>query len=177
MCCLLLAINPILGCDSVSSFSRIGKRKHSRHLKREYDELADMRDFGEFPSISLECSSMVAAIQFVSSLCQNKATSNINELWHAIFTKKNVSGDRLPPTLSRCVNYHTFIGKSSCAPALNLPSPIGNGLQMEGLKFCEEFILNLSVPDAIVELTRYWHLEDKAKRVAKQIHLLANVHI
>ena len=33
--CLLLAINAISGCDSVSSFSRIGKRKHSRHLKRK----------------------------------------------------------------------------------------------------------------------------------------------
>ena len=40
-------------------------------------------------------------------------------------------------------------------PVLNLSSSIGNGLQMEGLKFCEEFMLNSSVPDAIVELTRY----------------------
>ena len=38
---------------------------------------------------------------------------------------------------------------------LNLASPIGNGLQMERLKFCEEFMLNSSAPDAIVEFTRY----------------------
>ena len=119
-----------------------------------------MRDFGEFPSLSLECTSVVAAIQFVCSLYQeNKATSNINELRYEIFTKKNLPGDRLPPTLSRRVNYHTFIWKSAYVPVLNLPSPIGNGLQMEGLKFCEEFILTSSVPDAIVELTR-----DKCKK-------------
>ena len=72
-----------------------------------------------------------------------------------------MSGDPLPPTLNvlvfhlRRVNYQTFIWKSGCVPVLNLPSPIENGLQMEGLKFCEEFMLNSSAPDAIVEFTRY----------------------
>ena len=67
----------------------------------------------------------------------------------------------MPPTLNvlvfhlRGVNYQTFIWKSGCMLVLNLPSPIGNGLQMEGLKFCEEFMLNSSAPDAIVEFTRY----------------------
>ena len=44
--------------------------------------------------------------------------------------------------------------KSRYVPVLTLPLPIGNGLQMEGLKFCKEFILNPSVPDTIVQLTR-----------------------
>ena len=57
-------------------------------------------------------------------------------------------------------------------PVLNLPSSIGNELQMEGLKFCKEFILNSPVPDAIVELTRY-----KCKKGCKTNHLLANVQI
>ena len=115
-----------------------------------------MRDFGEFPSLSLECSSLVAAIRFFCSLYQKKkASSNINELRYAIFTKNNVSGVRLPPTLSRRVNYQSFIWESACVPVLDLPSPIRNRLQVEGLKFCEEFILNSSAPDAIVELTRH----------------------
>ena len=115
-----------------------------------------MRDFAEFQSLSLECSSVVAAIQFVCSLYQeNKATSNINELRHEIFTKRNVSEDRLSPTFSRRVNCQICICKSAWVPALNLPSSVGNGLQVEGLNFCKEFILNSSVPDAIVELTRY----------------------
>ena len=77
------------------------------------------------------------------------------------YLQKIVSGDRLPQTLDvlvfhlRRVDYQTFIWKSACVPVLNLPSPIGNRLQMKGLKFYEEFMLNSSVPDAIVELTRY----------------------
>ena len=113
-------------------------------LEKKTDELTDMRDFGEFPSLSLECISVVVVIQFVCSLYQeNKATSNINELQYEIFTKKNVSGNPLPPTLNvlvfhlRRVNYQTFIWKSRSVPVLNLPSPIGNGLLMDGLKFCE----------------------------------------
>ena len=57
--------------------------------------------------------------------------------------------------MSRRLNYQRFIWKSACVPVLNLPLLIGNELQMEGLKFCKEFILNSPVPDAIVELTRY----------------------
>ena len=121
-----------------------------------------MRDFGEFPSLSLECSSVIAAIQFICYLHQeNRAISKINELWYKIFTKKNLSGDRLPLTLDalvfhlRIANYQTFIWKSACMPVLNLLPSIGNGWQMEDEKICEELMLNSSVPGAIVELKRY----------------------
>ena len=121
-----------------------------------------MRDFGELSSLSLQRTPVVPVIQFVCSLYQeNKATSDINELQYEIFTQKNVSGDRLPPTLNalvfhlRRVNYQTFTWKSGCVPVLTLPLPNGTGLQMEGLKLCEEFMLNSSVPDATVEFTRH----------------------
>ena len=101
--CLLLAINVISGCDSISSFSRIGKRKHSRHLKRKLMSW-------QISSLSLQCTSMVAAIQFVCSLYQeNKATSNINELQYEIFIKTNVSRDSLPPTIK-----HLFGSQDVC---------------------------------------------------------------
>ena len=115
-----------------------------------------MRDFGEFPSLSLECSSVVGTTQIVCSMQQeNKATSNFIELRYEVFTKKNVSEDRLRPTFSLNVNYQTFIWKSACVPVLNLPSLIGNELQMEGLKFFKEFTLNSAEPDTVVELARY----------------------
>ena len=86
------------------------QKKVFQTLEKKTDESTDMRDFGEFQSLSLECSSVVAAIQFVCSLYQeNKATSNINELRHETFAKKNVSEGRLPPTFSRRVNCQTFV--------------------------------------------------------------------
>ena len=161
ICRLLPAIHSITGCDSVSSLSRIGKKKAFQILVKKIDDLKDMSNFGELPSLSLECPSVVAAIQFVCYLYQeNKANSNINELRYEIFTKKNMSGDRLPPTLDALVfhlrraNYQTFIWKSACVPVLNLPTPIENGWQIVDGKFCEEHMLQSSVPEAIVELTR-----------------------
>ena len=112
------------------------------------------------------------SFRFLSVLVEQ---NNFKYQWIAIWNicKKNASWDQLQPTLKvlifhlRRVNYQTFIWNSACVPVLDLPSPIGNGLQKKGLQFCEKFILNLSVPDAIVELMR----------AVKQIYLLANVQI
>ena len=101
---MLPAIHTISGCDSVSSFSRISKKKPFLILEKKTDELTDMRDFGEFPSLCLESSSVVAAIQFVCYLYQEKkATSNIDELRYEMFTKKNMFRDQLPSTLDALV--------------------------------------------------------------------------
>ena len=78
---------------------------------------------------------MVAAIQFIGYLYQeNKATSNINKLLCEIFTKKNVLGDRLPPTLDALVFSsaqselsNIYLEVSISVPVLNLKSPIGIG--------------------------------------------------
>ena len=110
-------------------------------LEKKTDDLIDMLHYVEFPSLSLRCSSVVAAIRFVCYLClEKKTTSNINELRYEMFTKKNLSGDRLPPTLDGLVFHlcrakcQTFIWKSACESVLNLSSPIGNRWQMDNGK-------------------------------------------
>ena len=69
---------------------------------------------------------------------------------------------RLIPTNFGCFSFSFAQNQLSniylevtCVPVLNLPSSIGNQLQMEGLKFCEKFMINSSVPNAIAELTRF----------------------
>ena len=125
------------------------EKKAFKKFEKKTDELTDMHEFLEFPSFSLECSSVVATIQVVCCLYQeNKETSNINELWHELFTKKSLFGYRLPSTLDALVfrlrrgNYQTYIWESACVPILNLPSPIEDGRQMEDGKICEELNLN-----------------------------------
>lgn len=93
-----------------------------------------------------------------------------------MFTKKKASGYRLSPTLDALVFHlcrascQTFIWKSAFVPVLRLQSPVVNGWQIDNEKFCKELILNSSVPDAVVELTRCI-----CKKAAKQIQVLANV--
>ena len=129
-------------------------------LEKETGDLTDMRAFFDFPSDSLECTSTVAAFQFVCYLYQeNKAVSNINELRYEMF-RNQISVVRLPRNFNllffhlRTSNYQTFIWKCEYMRVLNLPSPSGTGWRMEDRQFYEELILNSSVPDAIVELTR-----------------------
>ena len=62
LCCLLPAMHAISGCDSVSSLSHIGKITTFQILKNKIDELTDMIDFGEYPSLSLESPSAVTSI-------------------------------------------------------------------------------------------------------------------
>ena len=85
---------------------------------------------------------------------------DINKLRHKLFTQKNVTGDKLPPTLDaltlhlRRANYQCFIWRFACNPLLELPSPLDNGWKrVEGI-FEQERMSNAAVPDVIVELTR-----------------------
>ena len=65
ICCLLLAIRTISGCDFVSTFSHIEKIPTFQTLKSKIDELTVMIDFGEYPSFSLESLSFVTSMQYV----------------------------------------------------------------------------------------------------------------
>ena len=65
ICCLLLAMLAISGCDSVSTFSHIEKIATFQILKSKIDELTDMIDIAEFPSLSLESLSVVTSMQYV----------------------------------------------------------------------------------------------------------------
>ena len=60
-------MHAISRCDSVSSFSHIGNIATFQTLKNKQnklDELTNMIDFGEFPSLSLESPSVVTSIQY-----------------------------------------------------------------------------------------------------------------
>ena len=98
VCHLLPAIHVITGCDSVSSFSGIGKKTAFSIIKTKTNEFIDMFEFGESPTLSLECASVIACIKFACYLYDSKTTMmDINQLRLKLFTQKNVTGDKLPP--------------------------------------------------------------------------------
>ena len=94
----------ILEYDTVSSFSHTGKITTFQTFKKKLDELTDMINFDEFPSLSLECPSIVFTIQYECYLYdENKSGSSVNELRHIMFTKENLGRYRLTPTLNALV--------------------------------------------------------------------------
>ena len=81
ICRILPALHSITGCDSVSSFSAIGKTKSVNVLKANVDQLVDMFEFGDSPELCLGESSVEASIKFACLLYDSKFISaNINQL-------------------------------------------------------------------------------------------------
>ena len=56
-------MHSISGCDTISSFSHIGKITTFQTLKDKINKLTDLIDFGECPSVSLESLSVATSIQ------------------------------------------------------------------------------------------------------------------
>ena len=120
-----------------------------------------MFEFGETPLLSLEYEAVEACVKFVCLLYDPKTKIvEVNKLRHKLFTQKNINGEKLPPTLDslimhlRRANYQCYIWKAACEPLLRLPSPIENGWKLVDGAIQQERMLNLSVPNVIVELTR-----------------------
>ena len=95
-------MHAISRCDSVNSFSHTGNITFQtlKNKQNKLDKLTHMVNFGEYPSLSLESSSVVTSIQYVCYLHDdNKSDSSVDELQCRMFTKKNSSRDHLAPTL------------------------------------------------------------------------------
>ena len=98
ICRLLPAMHAISRCDSITSFSHTAKITTFQTLRNKLDELTDMIELGEFPSLSLETPSAVTSIQYVCYLYdENKSGSIVNELRYQTFRSRGCGhGGRLP---------------------------------------------------------------------------------
>ena len=139
VCKLLPAFHCITGCDSTSSFSGVGKKSALKVLNSHKNDLMNLCDFGEHPTLYDEHDVIVQdAIKFVSWLYDPtfQAITNINQLRYRMFCQKKVASEKLPPTHDALLNhlkranYQTYIWKNATTPVLNMPSPIGNGWKL-----------------------------------------------
>lgn len=66
-----------------------------------------MRLFGDSTSLSIADNHVKACIKFVCSLYdESHAEYNISYLRYKLFTQKNLSGEKLPPTLESLLFQH-----------------------------------------------------------------------
>ena len=81
ICCLLLAMRAMSGCDSVIIFSHIEKKASFQIVKNKINELTHMIGFGEVSSLTLEILSVVIqCIIYVYLYEENKSGSSVIEL-------------------------------------------------------------------------------------------------
>lgn len=156
---MLPAFHSITGCDSVSSFSGIGKRTAFNVLKQKKEQLLDLLDFGDSPVLDVQSEYTQACILFVCSL-YNKCGDryDIDTIRYKCFTQKNKSPEKLPPTLDALVHhlkracYQAFIWKNACQPKLSLPSPVDNGWCLDDGNFTPKYMSSQPVPKSTIEL-------------------------
>ena len=107
-------MHAISRCDSITSFSHTAKITTFQTLRNKLDELTDMIELGEFPSLSLETPSAVTSIQYVCYLYdENKSGSIVNELLYQTFRSRGGGhGGRLPHPLPKLSDNVPFSSKS-----------------------------------------------------------------
>ena len=113
------------------------------------------------PILDINSQYVVDAVKFVCWLydlsCQD---FNINKLRHKLFCKKNLSGEKLPPTLDALLlhfaraAYQSFIWKNSNIPTLNLPSPIEckSWKHNDDWNLVQNLVTNDPAPQKLIEL-------------------------
>ena len=104
ICCLLREMHAISGCNSVNSFSHTGKITAFQTFKHKLDKLWQWQ-CDQLRWIFLTLFKITVCCYF-NSICmllydENKSGSDVSELRYRMFTKKNLGGDRLPPTLGQ----------------------------------------------------------------------------
>ena len=159
---LLPVFHVVTGCDSVSAMSDIGKMSAFTYLQENIDDFSEMETFGESITNDINSNYIEGVIRFICALYDKQfKTANINELRHKLFTKKSLSGEKLPPTLDallmhlRRAAYQCFIWKSACNPVLSLPEPVGNGWIENDAGFLSPEYMALSpVPESVLELVQ-----------------------
>ena len=81
---LLLAMRGMSRCDSVRTVSHIEKIAILQTLKNKIDEMTDMIDSDEYPSLSSESLFVVTPMHYVCYLYEkNKSGSSVNELQYS----------------------------------------------------------------------------------------------
>ena len=156
VCKALLGLHAFTGCDSVSSFAGIGKVKPLKILRKNDEFQEVFARLGEEWSVTEELFGKLEA--FVCALYgAKKGTSDVNELWYALFcAKKGEAQLHQLPLCRECLkkhcqraNYQAAVWKNSLHNN-EVPTPVGKGWFLERLE--TDWMDGFPAPRAVIEL-------------------------
>ena len=119
---LLPALQALSGCDSTSSFSGYGKSSFFKCIVNNPDLIPRLTSIGDNPSeISEEtekaCTELV--LKIYDKTGKHSTSGSLNKLQYAMFAKKGLTSERLPPTCDafiqhlKRVTFQAFIWKNA----------------------------------------------------------------
>ena len=92
----LPVIHALSGCDSTSAFSGIGKRRWLK-VALQHPEIIERSCYiGQDPT-TINRNAKEACVELVSLLYSGKLADSLDTIRYELFSKKNLSSERLPP--------------------------------------------------------------------------------
>ncbi len=132
---ILLPVFGLSGCDTVSSFRYIGKKKAFNAMMRDADVVKEISTLGN--TVEIQAAEQLAAEKFVCILYGDRNISSLNML-RCLKAEKGTCVKRLPPThdsfvlhLHRTV-YQLFVWKQAITAMNVYPSPMEYGFEFDG---------------------------------------------
>jgi len=156
-CQMLPAFHALTGCDSTSGLAKIGKVRAWKLFHENIKEYKGLSTFGT--SVKPSNEAIATASSFFAKLyCSTDKEGDMDTLRHHLFCRKQAVNEALPPTsdssghhINRAC-YQTYIWKNSLVAMPNLPSPIGNGWNMQDQTMIPILMSKSPAPKALVEL-------------------------
>ena len=156
ICRVLSILHCLTGCDSMSGLYGIGKTKALKWAVTNEDAI-QLAEIGV--SINIPESAVEACTKCVCQLYDAKYDGkDINELRLRLFCKKQARNEELPPTedsfrhhIER-VNYQCMIWKHSLVPQPDIPTPIGNGWEINEGVMVPVLMTLEPAPKALMEI-------------------------
>lgn len=155
----LLGLHAITGCDSVSSFCRIGKMKPVDVFMENPKLFTGLQELGKSKVVSKNCQDSLE--KFICTVYdRDKNISGVNELRYKLFCTKQAKNENLPPTkdaLQQHIlrsNYQCFIWRKALERQPCLPEPIDHGWELCDGSLEPVWTKEPTAPEEMLQLVR-----------------------
>ena len=162
LCSSLIGIHAFTGCDSVGAFAGKGKIIPVKILQQLPTYQLTFGNFGQSFDVTNQQLQELESFVCLLYLSQTIECSDINECRCMMFCGKKGEADssQLPPchdTLRQHVlraNYQAAIWRRSCQAQMDIPTPNGNGwnLDPESNQLAIEWMTGIPTPQAVLDL-------------------------
>ena len=161
LCSSLIGIHAFTGCDSVSAFAGKGKIKPVKILQQLPTYQLTFGNLGQSFDVTNQQLRELESFVCLLYLSQTTECSDINECRYMMFCGKKGEADssQLPPchdTLRQHVlraNYQAAIWRRSCQAQMDIPTPNGNGWNLDPeSNLAIEWMTGMPAPQAVLDL-------------------------
>ena len=169
MCESLPAVHALTGCDTTSSFAKVGKRTvYNKLVDYSKQNPSALATFGQTNDADRD---VETATQFILHVYGNKEVdyTSLDQLRYLMATTTDVPAAHLPPTQDAFkqhtlrARYQTSIWCQAHVPCPTIGHPVGNGWKNDGCCLTPVMFLNEAAPTEVRDVTHLYCVDHNCK--------------